>query len=75
MIDCVLTDREQTRQQHALQRRDAFVYEFHRQLGRLVHAHAGFDLNVCLQLNWLGPHCQVDVSELLAPRRSQLGLG
>ena len=60
--------------QHPVLRGDAFVDEFHRQLGRLVHAHAGFDFNVGLQLNWLGPHCQVDVSELLDPRRSQLGL-
>jgi hypothetical protein len=60
--------------QHPVQRGDAFVDEFHRQLGRLVHAHAGFDFNVGLQLNWLGRHCQIDVSELLDPRRSQLGL-
>lgn len=60
--------------QHPVRRGDAFVDEFRRQLGRLVHAHAGFDFNVGLQLNWLGLHCQVDVSELLDPRRSQLGL-
>lgn len=32
---------------------DPFSDEFHRLLGRLVHAIARFDFNVGLQLNWL----------------------
>lgn len=53
---------------------DAFEDEFHRQLGRLVHAHARFDFNVGLQLNWLGQYYKVEVSDLLDPRKAQLGL-
>ena len=56
------------------QRGDAFKDEFHRQLGRLVHAHARFDFNVGLQLNWLGQYYKVEVSDLLDPRKAQLGL-
>jgi hypothetical protein len=41
--------------------------ELHRQLGRLVHEAARFDFFVGLQLNWLGPYCQVEVSKYLDP--------
>lgn len=44
--------------------------EFHRLLGQLVHAHARFDFSVGLQLSWLGPHCAVDISKHLDPRRT-----
>lgn len=48
-----------------------FENEFHRFLGQLVHAHARFDFSVGLQLNWLGPHCAVDIAKYLDPRRVQ----
>ena len=54
------------------QHRNDFEDEFHRLLGRLVHAHARFDFNVGLQLNWLGPYYQVEVAELLDPGQTQL---
>lgn len=50
---------------------DDFRNEFHRLLGRLVHAHGQFDFNVGLQLNWMGPYYGDDVAELLDPRKSQ----
>lgn len=56
-----------------VQAADPFSDEFHRLLGRLVHAIARFDFNVGLQLNWLGPHCQQDVSDLLTARQARLG--
>jgi hypothetical protein len=43
----------------------AFDDEFHRLLGRLVHAHARFDFNMGLQLRWLGPYNDVPVEQLL----------
>jgi hypothetical protein len=49
-----------------------FENEFHRLLGRLVHATARFDVNIGHQLNWLGIYYQVDVKELLNPCRTQL---
>jgi len=55
------------------QQRDPFEDEFHRLLGRLVHAHARFDFNLGLQLKWLGPYCQVDLGGLLDPQTSRLG--
>lgn len=52
--------------------RNDFDDEFHRLLGRLIHAHARFDFNIGLQLNYLGPHVGEDVSVMLDPRQSQL---
>lgn len=51
--------------------KDDFRDEFHRLLGRLVHAHGQFDFNVGLQLNWMGPYYGDDVAEFLDPRQSQ----
>lgn len=56
-----------------LSREDPFRDEFHRLLGRLIHAIARFDFTVGLQLNWLGPYCQQDVSGLLGARQARLG--
>jgi len=56
-----------------LEHPDPFKDEFHRLLGRLVHAQAMFDFNVGLQLNWMGPHCHEDVADLLNPVKTQLG--
>ena len=56
-----------------VQTQKAFQDEFHRLLGRLVHAHARFDFNIGLQLNWLGSYYQIDVAEQLDPRKAQLG--
>lgn len=50
---------------------DDFKAEFHRLLGRLVHAHGQFDFNVGLQLNWMGPFYGDDVAELLDPHKTQ----
>jgi hypothetical protein len=50
---------------------DDFRDEFHRLLGRLVHAHGQFDFNVGLQLNWMGPYYGDDVAELLDPHKAQ----
>jgi len=44
-----------------------FEHEFHSLLGRLVRAHANFDYNVGLQLNWLGGYYGLSVKELLDP--------
>ncbi|MCE4555032.1 hypothetical protein [Pelomonas cellulosilytica] len=44
----------------------------HRSLGRLVHEAARLDFFVGLQLNWLGPYLQVDVSKYLTPTRHTL---
>ncbi|MDM4765985.1 hypothetical protein [Pelomonas sp. SE-A7] len=52
---------------------DPFCDEFHRLLGRLVHALASFDFNIGLQLNWMGPYSGRDVSDLLKPRQARLG--
>ena len=49
---------------------DAFERDFHYLLGRLVHAHARFDFNVGLQLNWMGPMYGVEVSEALNPYKA-----
>jgi hypothetical protein len=38
----------------------------------LVHEAARFDFFVGLQLNWLGPYCQVDVSKYLNPSKFTL---
>lgn len=46
--------------------------ELHQELGRLVHEAARFDFFVGLQLNWLGPYCQVDVSKYLDPKKFTL---
>jgi hypothetical protein len=46
---------------------EAFNRDFHYLLGRLVHAHARFDFNVGLQLNWMGPMYGVEASEVLSP--------
>jgi hypothetical protein len=46
--------------------------ELHRSLGRLVHEAARFDFFVGLQLNWLGPYLQVDVSKYLTPTKYTL---
>lgn len=46
--------------------------ELHQELGRFVHEAARFDFFVGLQLNWLGPYCQVDVSKYLDPKRFTL---
>lgn len=51
---------------------DPFLEEFHRNLGRLVHATASFDFNVGLQLHWIGPMLGVDVTEDLDPKRTHL---
>lgn len=51
---------------------DPFLDEFHRHLGRLVHATASFDFNVGLQLNWLGLMLGIDVTEDLDPKRTHL---
>lgn len=48
---------------------DEFRDEFHRLLGKLVHAHATFDFAVGLQLRWLGPHLAIQVDHLIASRR------
>lgn len=61
------------RQSPSKARPDPFRDEFHRLLGQLVHAIARFDFTVGLQLNWLGPYCQKDVTELLSPRQAKLG--
>lgn len=50
---------------------DAFTDDFHMLLGRLVHAHARLDFNIGLQLRWMGPYCDVDVSEFLDPLKTQ----
>jgi len=55
------------------QQPDPFEDAFHRLLGRLVHAHARFDFNIGLQLNWMGSYCQQDATELLNPLKVQLG--
>lgn len=52
--------------------RDPFLEEFHRNLGRLVHATASFDFNVGLQLNWMGPMLGVDVADDLNPKGTHL---
>ena len=39
-------------------------------LGRLVHAHARFDFNVGLQLNWMGPMYGVEVTDVLNPYKA-----
>lgn len=49
-----------------------FLEEFHRNLGRLVHAMASFDLNIGLQLNWMGPSLGVDVTAELDPKSTHL---
>jgi hypothetical protein len=59
--------------QSASAKEDPFRDEFHRLLGRLIHSIARFDFTVGLQLNWLGPHCQQDVSVLLSARQAKLG--
>lgn len=46
--------------------------EFHRLLGRLVHASARFDFYIGLQLNYLGPYRRQDVSGLLRTDRARL---
>lgn len=51
---------------------DPFLEEFHRNLGRLVHATASFDFNIGLQLNWMGPMLDVEVTEDLDPTRTHL---
>jgi hypothetical protein len=51
---------------------EALEDELHRQLGKLVHEAARFDFFVGLQLNWLGPYCQVDVSKYLDPKQLTL---
>ena len=53
--------------------RDPFEDEFHRLLGRLVHAQARFDFNVGLSLNWMGPHYGREVTDLLDPINTLLG--
>lgn len=50
---------------HDAMTQEEFANEFHRLLGRLVHAHARFDFNAGLQLRWLGQHNEVDVDPLL----------
>lgn len=50
---------------------DSFSRDFHYLLGRLVHAHARFDFNVGLQLNWMGPMYGVEVIELLNPHKAK----
>ena len=50
---------------------DSFTDDFHKQLGRLVLAHARLDFNIGLQLRWMGPYCEVDVSEFLDPLKTQ----
>lgn len=52
--------------------RNPFLEEFHRHLGRLVHATASFDFNVGLQLNWMGPLLGVDVTGELDPKGAHL---
>lgn len=47
--------------------------EFHRLLGRLVHALAQFDFLVGLQLTHLGPYRGREVSDLLQTRQARLG--
>jgi hypothetical protein len=49
---------------------DDFRNEFHRLLGRLVHAHGLFDFNIGLQLNWMGPFYGDDVGEFLDPHKA-----
>lgn len=44
-----------------------FEDEFHALLGRLVRAHARFDYNIGLQLNWLGSYYGIAVGDLLDP--------
>ncbi|MDM0049808.1 hypothetical protein [Variovorax sp. J22R115] len=41
-------------------------HRLHWLLGRLVHAHARLDLNIGLQLKWLGPYRGVEVEDLLS---------
>lgn len=65
-----MTSEKSSRQGQQL---SAFEAEFHRLLGRLVHAHARFDFNIGLQLNWMGPFYQEEVAELLNPLQAQLG--
>lgn len=50
-----------------------FRDEFHRLLGRLVHAMARFDFNIGLQLNQLGPYRSQDVGSLLQTGQARLG--
>lgn len=50
---------------------DAFTDDFHKLLGRLVLAHSRLDFNIGLQLLWMGPYCDVDVSECLDPLKAQ----
>ena len=52
---------------------NAFADDFHRLLGRLVLAHSRLDFNIGLQLHWMGPYCDVDVSEYLDPLKTQYG--
>lgn len=52
--------------------RDPFLEEFHRNLGRLVHATASFDFHIGLQLNWMGPMLGIDVTEDLDPKGTNL---
>ncbi len=42
--------------------------EVHRLLGRLIHAYARLDLNMGLQLKWLGPYRGVPIDHLLDKR-------
>jgi hypothetical protein len=49
---------------------EAFERDFHYLLGRLVHAHARFDFNLGLQLNWMGPMYGVEVGEVLNPYKA-----
>jgi hypothetical protein len=55
------------------QKDDYFADEFHRYLGRLVHAFARFDYNIGLQLNYYGKRYQLDLSEILDPKAKPLG--
>lgn len=47
--------------------------EFHRLLGRLVHATSRLDFNVGIQLDALGSYCGADVADLLRPQQARLG--
>lgn len=51
---------------------DAFVDDFHRHLGRLVHATAQLDFSIGLQLRWMGPALGVDVTADLDPAGAKL---
>ena len=53
-------------------RETEFADEFHRLLGRLVHATERFDFNVGLKINSFGIYYQRDVKELLDPGKTQL---